>query len=86
MVLAGACFLVAYLDDALVAENARRGERFEAVVVFVFLPLVVMEAALGRVAAAEALDALGLLPERVVCHAAKSVAVEVDRNAESMDE
>ncbi|MDP9359192.1 MAG: cation:proton antiporter [Chloroflexota bacterium] len=46
-------------------------------------------AALGRVAAAEALDELavvGLLPERVARQAAESVAAEVDRNADSMDE
>ncbi len=49
VVLAVAGFLVAWLGDAFGAESPLRGERFEevVVVVFVFLPLLVMEAALG---------------------------------------
>lgn len=45
--LAAAGFLAAWLGASLGVESPLRGERFEEVVVFVFLPVLVMEAALG---------------------------------------
>lgn len=47
VVLAAGGFLAAWVGGSLGVVSPLRGERFEEVVVFVFLPLLVMEAALG---------------------------------------
>lgn len=80
VVLAVAGFLAAWLGGSLGVESPLRGERFEEVVVFVFLPLLVMDAALG-LSTRDVFANLGpILVLAVVALVASSVLVGVALN------